>query len=74
MYAEAFEAAGALDRLEGFAAHHGADFYGLPRNREKITLVRESWTVPATLPYVAGDALVPLRAGEPVAWKLQAES
>ena len=74
LYAEAFEAAGALDRLEGFAAHHGADFYGLPRNREKITLVRESWTVPATLPYVAGDALVPLRAGEPVAWKLQAES
>ncbi|OHC63499.1 MAG: dihydroorotase [Rhodocyclales bacterium GWA2_65_20] len=74
LYAEAFEAAGALDRLEGFAAHHGADFYGLPRNHEKITLVRESWTVPATLPYVAGDALVPLRAGEPVAWKLQAES
>jgi dihydroorotase len=70
LYAEAFEAAGALDRLEGFASHFGADFYGLPRNAERVTLVKESWTVPATLPYIDGDVLVPLRAGETVAWRL----
>jgi dihydroorotase len=70
LYAEAFEAAGALDRLEGFASHFGADFYGLPRNAGRITLVKESWTVPATLPYVDGDVLVPLRANETVAWRL----
>ena len=71
LYAEAFEAAGALDRLEGFASFVGADFYGLPRNTERITLVRDSWTVPASLPYADGDVLVPLRAGEAVAWRLQ---
>jgi dihydroorotase len=68
-YAEAFEAAGALDRLEAFASFYGADFYGLPRNSEKITLIRESWRVPETLPLGEGD-LVPLRAGQEVAWKL----
>jgi dihydroorotase len=68
-YAEAFEAAGALDRLEAFASFYGADFYGLPRNGEKITLIRESWRVPETLPLGEGD-LVPLRAGQEVAWKL----
>lgn len=73
LYAEAFEAAGALDRLEGFAAFFGADFYGLPRSRESITLVRDGWTVPASLPYADGDVLVPLRAGETVAWRLQGE-
>ncbi|HEX8962612.1 MAG TPA: dihydroorotase [Rhodocyclaceae bacterium] len=73
LYAEAFEAAGALDRLEAFASFHGPAFYGLPRNTDSITLVKESWQVPDTLPYVAGDALVPLRAGETIAWKLQAE-
>jgi dihydroorotase len=46
LYAAAFEEAGALDKLEGFASHHGADFYGLPRNKGGITLVREEWTVP----------------------------
>ncbi len=71
LYAEAFEAAGALDRLEGFASHFGADFYGLPRNRETITLVKESWEVPITLPYLENDPLVPLRAGERVAWRLR---
>ena len=54
LYAEAFEAAGALDRLEGFASHFGADFYGLPRNGDKVTLAREPWTVPAEYPF--GDA------------------
>lgn len=68
-YAEAFEAAGALERLEAFASFHGADFYGLPRNSEKISLVRESWRVPETLALGEGE-LVPLRAGQEVAWKL----
>ncbi len=69
LYAEVFDAAGALDRLEGFASHFGADFYGLPRNSATITLRRESWQVPAALPY-GGDMLVPLRAGETIGWRL----
>jgi dihydroorotase len=69
LYAEAFEAAGALDQLEGFAALHGADFYGLPRNPGTITLVREPWQVPGHYPFGA-DELVPLRAGERVDWRL----
>nr|WP_294867332.1 dihydroorotase [uncultured Pseudogulbenkiania sp.] len=69
LYAEAFEAADALDQLEGFASFNGPAFYGLPRNADTITLVKESWTVPASLPY--GDQeLVPLRAGESIGWKL----
>lgn len=69
LYAEVFEQAGALDKLEAFAGFHGADFYGLPRNRDKITLVKESWTVPEAYPF--GDAqVVPLRAGEAVSWSL----
>ena len=71
LYAEAFEAAGALDKLEGFASHFGADFYGLPRNTEKITLVRESWTVPQQQAYPGDDILIPLRAGETIAWRLE---
>jgi dihydroorotase len=69
LYAEAFEAAGALDRLEAFASFHGADFYGLPRNADRITLERRSWTMPRRLPFGDGE-LVPLRAGESVAWRL----
>ncbi|MGH8649013.1 MAG: dihydroorotase [Burkholderiales bacterium] len=68
-YAEAFAAAGALDRLEGFASRHGAQFYGLPVNGDTITLVEEPWAVPADIPFGA-DRLVPLRAGGNVAWKL----
>jgi dihydroorotase len=69
LYAEAFDAAGALGALQGFAAHHGADFYGLARNRSTVTLVREEWTVPAA--YAFGeDEVVPLRAGETVRWRL----
>jgi dihydroorotase len=71
LYAEAFEAAGALDRLEGFASFFGPDYYGLPRNAEKITLRREALAVPASLDYLGGDRLVPLRAGESVAWRLE---
>jgi len=71
LYAEAFDAAGALDRLEGFASRHGADFYGLPRNVERVTLRRESWTVPAEYPY-AEQGVVPLRAAEQVHWRVAA--
>lgn len=69
LYAEAFENAGALDRLEGFASHFGADFYGLPRHRDTVTLVREPWTVPADYRF-GQHAVVPLRAGESVAWRV----
>jgi len=69
LYAEAFAAAGALDRLEAFASCHGADFYGLPRNTTRVTLRRSAWRVPEELAY-GEDRLVPLRAGESVAWTL----
>jgi dihydroorotase len=69
LYAETFEAAGRLDRLEPFASHFGADFYGLPRHEDTITLVKESWVPPQV--YDFGDgALVPYRGGEPIAWRL----
>jgi dihydroorotase len=69
LYAEAFDAAGALDRLEAFASSHGPDFYRLPRNTGTVTLRRETWTVPESLPF--GDAqLKPLRAGETLGWRL----
>ncbi|MBU0751402.1 MAG: dihydroorotase [Gammaproteobacteria bacterium] len=71
LYAEVFEAAGALDRLEGFASHFGADFYGLPHNTETITLVKDAWAVPATQAFADNDTLVPLRAGETIAWRMQ---
>jgi dihydroorotase len=70
LYVEAFEAAGALDRLEAFASFHGADFYGLPRNTEKITLEKAAWRVPDNLPF-GDDVLVPLRAGETLSWKVK---
>jgi dihydroorotase len=69
LYAEAFQAAGALAQLEDFAASHGADFYGLPRNQDTLTLVQEPWEVPGHYPF-GGDELVPLRAGERIAWRL----
>jgi dihydroorotase len=69
LYAIAFEEAGALDKLEGFAAEFGAQFYGLAPNRDTITLVREDWKVPDTLPFGA-ERIVPLRAGEILPWKL----
>ncbi len=70
LYAEAFDSVNALDKLEGFASFYGADFYGLARNTERIQLHRQSWQVPASLPF-ADDSLIPLRAGQTVAWKLQ---
>jgi dihydroorotase len=69
LYATAFEEAGALDKLEGFASHFGADFYGLPRNQDTITLLRKAWKVPPTLRF-GGEELVPLRAGEMIPWQL----
>ena len=69
LYAEAFDAAGALDKLEAFASFNGPAFYGLPRNRGSVTLRRQAWTLPDALPF--GDAqLKPLRAGESLAWQL----
>lgn len=70
LYAEAFDAAGALDRLEAFASFNGPDFYQLPRNTDTLSLVREAWQVPATLSY-GNDELVPLRAGEYVQWRCE---
>ena len=69
LYAEAFEAAGALDRLEAFASFHGPDFYGLPRNTGQVTLRRQPWTLPETLPF-GEAALKPLRGGETLSWRL----
>lgn len=69
LYAEAFEAAGALDKLESFASFYGADFYGLPRNTDQITLLKTAWNVPESITFAA-DVLVPLRAGQSIAWKM----
>ena len=72
LYAEAFDAAGRLDRLEAFASERGADFYGVPRNAGRITLERSEWTVQESYPF-GGDELVPLRAGGTVGWRLVTE-
>jgi dihydroorotase len=69
LYAEVFESAGALDKLEAFASFYGADYYGLPRNTEKVTLRKEAWQVPASVGF-GEHRLVPLRAGEAMSWKL----
>lgn len=69
LYAEAFDSLGVLDKLEAFASFNGPDYYGLPRNTDSITLIRESWTAPDQLPF--GDQLVvPLRAGETINWRV----
>lgn len=69
MYAEVFDSLGALDRLEAFASFHGPDFYGLPRNSDKITLRKESWTLPAEYPF-GEHSIIPLKAGESLQWKV----
>ncbi|MEP3166014.1 MAG: dihydroorotase, partial [Marinobacter sp.] len=69
LYAEVFEDLGILDKLEAFASFNGPDFYGLPRNTDTITLVRESWEMPAELPLAEGT-IVPLKAGESLRWRL----
>ena len=73
LYAEVFENAGALDKLEGFASFYGADYYGLPRNTDKVTLRKEEWEMPHTVEF-GGSKLVPLRAGEKMKWKLIEET
>lgn len=70
LYAEAFDQAGRLDRLEGFASRHGPDFYGLGVNEETLTLRRETWTPPPGYP-VGVQTLVPFRAGQPIHWKIE---
>jgi dihydroorotase len=72
LYAEAFDQANALDKLEGFASFYGADFYDMPRNRDSITLRREPWQVPEQLP-LGDETLVPLRAGETLQWRVIAD-
>jgi len=70
-YAAVFERAGALDRLEGFASRHGPDFYGLPRNQDRLKLIRDSWTLPEH--YAFGDSqVVPMCAGETIGWRIEA--
>lgn len=70
LYAEAFEDAGALDKLEPFASHFGPDFYQLPRNTATITLIKSAWQAPESLAF-ADTTLTPLRAGESLRWQLQ---
>jgi dihydroorotase len=69
LYAEAFESVAKLDKLEGFASLFGPDFYHLPRNSKKITLTKQAQKIPAELP-LGNDTIVPLRAGETIAWSL----
>ena len=71
LYAAAFESVGRMDRLEAFASFNGPDFYRLPRNTEQVTLSRKAWSVPESLPF-GEERIVPLAAGESLAWKLQA--
>ena len=72
LYARAFEQAGALDRLEAFASFNGPDFYGMPRNSDTVTLVKEPWTVPGEYMYGADaqDSIVPFRAGQQLDWRV----
>ncbi len=71
LYAEAFAAAGALDKLEGFASSHGPDFYGLRRNEGTITLARSGWSVPESYPFGGdGERLIPFRAGAEIGWRV----
>ena len=70
LYAEAFEAANALDKLEAFASFNGPDFYRLPRNATTVTLEKQSWLVPEAFAFVGSDPLLPLRAGESLSWRI----
>lgn len=72
LYAEAFEQAGKLDRLEAFASEHGADFYGLPQNSGEVVLERTEWTAPEHYPF-GQDRLIPMRAGEKIHWRVRTE-
>ncbi|MDF2176743.1 dihydroorotase [Aliiglaciecola sp. CAU 1673] len=74
LYAQVFEELGILDKLEGFASFHGADFYGLPRNKGTVTLVREAWQIPEQIVLPNGNPIVPFFAGQTVNWKLKPSS
>ncbi len=69
LYAQAFDQVGKIDRLEGFASHFGADFYGLPRNTQTITLVKEDQVIPESLDYLDGETIIPLYAGKTIQWR-----
>ena len=69
LYAQAFDQIGKLERLEGFASHFGADFYGLPRNTQTITLVKEDQVIPTQLDYLDGEQIIPLYAGQTIQWR-----
>lgn len=71
LYAMAFESVGALDKLEAFASLNGPRFYGLAPNADKVTLVRREWQLPESYPYAAGQTIVPLQAGETLAWQME---
>ena len=70
LYAETFDQENALDKLEAFASHNGPDFYNLPRNSDTITLVKQAWTVPNTLP-LGNDIVVPIKANEQLSWMVK---
>jgi dihydroorotase len=70
LYTQVFDELDALDKLEGFASFHGADFYGLPRNIDTVTLAKQSWTVPDSVILPSGEPIVPFFAGQTVDWKL----
>ena len=69
LYAQAFDQVGKIERLEGFASHFGADFYGLPRNTNTITLVKEDQVIPESLDYLDGEQIIPLYAGKTIQWR-----
>ncbi len=71
LYAEVFDQLGSLERLEAFAAHFGADFYGLPRDPQRVSLVRKSWVVPQELDYLAGESITPYYSGRELTWQLR---
>ncbi len=71
LYAQVFEELDALDKLEGFASHHGPDFYGLPRNTGTVTLVKDEWQIPAEIKLPTGDDIVPFMGGQPCQWRLE---
>ncbi|MBV7297083.1 dihydroorotase [Enterovibrio paralichthyis] len=70
LYAEVFEQEGKLENLEAFASHNGPDFYGIARNSDTVTLTKEEWPVPQTMPF-GSDVIVPIRAGESISWKVK---
>ena len=73
LYTQVFEEIDALDKLEGFASHYGADFYGLPRNNGTVTLVKESWQIPEQIALSNGESIVPFMAGQTINWKIKSD-